>query len=508
MSMIAGIDLSTQSLTVVLYDSNSGEQCFSSSVPLKITKPPVSEQDPNSWWLATIEAFSSLRKQNCDTKSISAIGVASQCHGLVPLDAKYQVIRPAKLWNDTQSSSCARLLLNWRSQEWWSKNIGLVPNSAHTVSKLAWLRDNESESFRVLRFPLLPQDYLNFKLTGQVYTDRSQASGTGYWSSISQTYNREIIEHVCGKAISNSLIFPEVIPAADVAGAITTEAAQELGIKSGIPVSAGGGDQHLGALGIGLRDGDVGISLGTSGVVFSLSCEPSVDDSGWTDGVCSATGTWLPLVCTLNCTKVTDRFAYYLGVSIEELNIMAEKALLKLSTKTREESKDGSCCAIMPLSFAAYLDGERTPWAPDARGMLAGISGKTTREDLALAAFMGVVFGLLRAKQHLDKVIKCDTKGRILVCGGGAKSGIYRQIIANCLNQDVYWPKTEDASARGAAIQAVAAARGKKISEIEAVWKELDVTVTAPEKWVGNRFYDSYLKVCSIAEDMARKCVV
>lgn len=505
MSFTAGIDLSTQSLTVVLYDSNNGKQCFSASVPLEATKPPVSEQIPNSWWIATVEAFSLLRKQNCSLGDISAIGVASQCHGLVPLDRNFQVIRPAKLWNDTQSSGCAKELLKWRPRDWWASTIGLVPNSAHTISKLAWLKENEPASFNVLRYPLLPQDYLNFMLTGKIYTDRSQASGTGYWSAISQSYNHEAIEHVCGSDALEFLIPPMVLPANEVAGRVTTASAQMLGLEPGIPVSVGGGDQHLGALGIGLKPDDIGISLGTSGVVFSLSSKPSVDITGWVDGVCSATGTWLPLVCTLNCTKVTDRFAYYLGVSVKELDILAEKALHKLSLEHIESYFDSSREENMSLSFAAYLDGERSPWSPDARGVIAGISGKTTREEIALVAFMGVVFGLVRAKHHLNQVLDCGGQGRILVCGGGAKSNIYRQLIANCLKQKIYWPKTEDASARGAAIQAAAVAANKEIFEIEAHWQELETTITYPEKWVGNQLYESYLKTCSIAEGIAEE---
>ncbi|MDO5671261.1 MAG: xylulokinase [Actinomycetaceae bacterium] len=482
MDLVCGVDSSTQSSTVEVRRLDTFELVGTARIPLVKTTPPVSEHDPNDWWDAMCSAIQTLSTQGVRLSDIRAISVSGQCHGLVPLDSECRVIRKAKLWNDTTSAPQVDELMGFFDRGQWSNRMGIIPNPAHTVSKLLWLKQNEPENFDKIAHILLPHDYLTWRLTGQFATDRSEASGTGYWSAVSQQYDNDLLRTTIDGDMAWETIVPEVLPPDAVAGMVTQEAAQATGLPAGIPVAIGGGDQHVGALGLGLGLGDLAYSLGTSGVVLATHDSPVRDEQGWVDGVCDAAGGWLPLVCTLNATKVTDTFARLLGVSVQDLGVLALKADMS---------------APRPV-LVAYLDGERSPSRPGAAGLLGNLNNTVNSEDVALAAFEGVIVGLLRGQRRIED-LGVDTSGRILVAGGGARAQAYRQVLADHTGRDVYQVDAPEATARGACIQAVTILRQQtdRNANIAAVRDSLlppVVSVTAPRQeapWAG--LMDTYL---------------
>lgn len=458
--VVIGVDSSTQSCTVELREVHTGELVATGRSTHPATFPPVSEQHPADWWRALRAAIG--RATTASDVRVVGIGVGAQCHGLVASDANGNVLRPAKLWNDTTSAVQATSLVERRGTAWWTEQIGIAPSAAITISKLAWLRDHQPEILARTAHLAVPHDWLTYRLTGNHVTDRSDASGTGYFSASRMQWRTDILDDMIGIRDWAPLM-PTVLGPEDSAGRVTAQAAAELGIDEGAVVSAGGGDQHLAAQGIGLVEGDIAYSLGTSGVVFAQSRNPILDPTGGVDGVANVTGGYLPLVCTLNATKVTDTMARLLGVDHAELSRLALAAPLDPDR---------------PI-LAAYLDGERSPRLPWAHGMLSGLSSATTREQLALSAFEGVALGLVRGERSLrDHGI--TVSGRTILIGGGARSEAYRQVIADLIGRPVVTVDAPEGTARGAAIQAAAVARGTSVAEVTRQWAPATTSTTHP----------------------------
>lgn len=477
LDVVIGVDSSTQSCTVEVRNLSTGELVSTARTPHPATTPPVSEQNPAEWWSALVASVREATRGR-DLRVVG-ISVGAQCHGLVPLDAASQVIRPAKLWNDTTSADQAQRLLDARGMAWWADEVGIVPSAALTISKLAWLRDTEPEAFAQVRHVAVPHDWLTYKLTGIHVTDRSDASGTGYFSPDTMRWRTDILDEEIAPRDWESIL-PTVLGPNDAAGSLTAEAAAELGVDPGAIVAAGGGDQHLAAQGIGLVEGDIAYSLGTSGVVFATTPHPVHDTSGAIDGVANTTGGYLPLVCTLNCTKVTDTMARLLGVDHRTLGELALAAPLH---------------ADRPL-MAAYFDGERSPRLPGAHGMLAGLTTGTTREQLALAAFEGVALGLVRGERRLSSH-GIPTTGRTIAVGGGARAHAYRQVIADLTGRPVLTVDAPEGTARGAAIQAAAVARGQTVAELTTLWSPPVTSVVEPAE-DRNDVWDRYLDIAGL----------
>lgn len=453
MSVVAGVDSSTQSTTVLLREAETGRVLGSGRSPHPATTPPVSEQDPHAWWEALVLALRQAREAaGVSPEDIVAISVAAQCHGLVALDADGAVIRPAKLWNDTTSAPEVAELREAIGAEAWVERAGSLPTAAFTASKLLWLARHEPASFARMRSVLLPHDWLTFRLTGRRVTDRSEATGTGYYDARRGEYALEILRLIDpGRDWAAQL--PAVLGPEEAAGVVLPEAAAELGVSERAVVGAGAGDQHAGAVGLGARPGDTVFSLGTSGVVYALSAEAVVDATGIVNSVADATGGYQPLICTLNAAKVTDAVARLLGVGHDELSRLA------LAAPRR---------ADRPV-FAAYLDGERTPDLPDARGVLSGLTSDVGREQLALAAHEGVVFGLVRGLDAIERHgVRRD--GRLIAVGGGAASPAYLQTIADVTGRPVETAGELEIVAAGAAVQAAAVLRGVPITEQRDAW--------------------------------------
>jgi len=447
MPLVAGVDSSTQSCKLEVRDAETGALVRSGQLPHPRTTPPRSEQDPAAWW----DALSSLLSAHGD--GVAGLSVAGQQHGMVVLDEALQVLRPAKLWNDTESAPQAEALVHARGAQWWAKAVGSVPVASFTVTKLAWLREHERDTFDRVAHVLLPHDWLTLQLTGELVTDRGDASGTGYWSPSAGGY----VADVFALLGVDPDVAPRVLGPRDVAGNL-----------GDVVVGPGTGDNMGAALGLGLQEGDVAISLGTSGTVFAVSPDATSDATGAVAGFADATGRFLPLVCTLNATKVTDTMARLLGRERDEFERLALAA---------PPGADG-------VVLVPYFDGERTPNLPDASGTIRGLRSDTGPESLARAAYEGVACNLLDAFDALTCAGVPTGSGRVFLVGGGARSAVYPQLVADLLQRPVLVPEPAEYVARGAAVQAAAALAGRDVAEVARDWSPNDVRDVAPNRSV------------------------
>lgn len=446
MPLVAGVDSSTQSCKIVIRDSASGALIRSG----RATHPDGTEVDPAAWWSALSEAVADAGGLG----DVVAISIAAQQHGMVVLDAHGRVIRPALLWNDTRSASTAADLLAEVGADDYARRTGVVPVASFTATKLRWLRDNEPENAARVAAVALPHDWLTWRLRGygpagesalgpdltQLTTDRSDASGTCYWSPRTGEYDLELFE----RALGHPAILPQVLDAGATAG--TTVLSEHIPWLPGLlVVGVGAGDNAGAALGLGAIAGDVIVSLGTSGAVFAVTDSPAADASGTVAGFADASGAYLPLVATLNAARVLDSIAGLLGVDFDEL---ARLAL------TAEPGSAG-------LVLQPYFEGERTPNLPEATASLFGLTiASTTRPDLARAAIEGMLCGLA---DGLDAVQgQGVTFGRILLIGGAAQNVAVRRIAGQVFAVPIIVPAPGEYVADGAAVQAVWALTGKR----------------------------------------------
>jgi xylulokinase len=437
MGLVAGVDSSTQSTKVQVRDLDTGAVVAIGSAPHPPTTPPRSEQEPEAWWSAFRSAFDVV-----GTPAIEAISVTAQQHGMVALDAERRVVRPAKLWNDTESAPDADWLVRQLpgGAEAWAGAVGSVPVAAFTITKLSWLHRSEPDSWARVAHVVLPHDWMTFRLSGALVTDRGDASGTGYWSPSAGEYRWDLLG-----IIDRDRDWSDAVPR--VLGPL--EAAGEWG---GAVVGPGTGDNMATALGLGLRPGDVVVSVGTSGTVFARCDAPTHDGSGAVAGFADATGSFLPLVCTLNAAKVLDATARLLGCDHQHFD---ELAL--------------SCApGAGGLVLLPYFDGERVPNRPTATGQVAGLRSDVQPEQLARAAVEGVVCGLLDGLDALRA--QGVSAARILLVGGGARSQAVRQVLADLAGVPVVVPSVEEAAATGAAVQAAAVLTGRSTDEVALHW--------------------------------------
>ena len=479
--LVAGIDSSTQSTKVELRRLDDGALAAEGRAPHPPVEPPRSEQDPEAWWAALAEALGRCGER---LSEVAAVSVAAQQHGLVALDAAGSPLRPAKLWNDTESAPQAAALVDRLGPEAWARACGSVPIASFTVTKLAWLVEREPGLADRIDALMLPHDYLTFRLTGARATDRGDASGTGWYDPAAGRYRPDLLALAVGLGGPNgsarsgrsgelgepggsveagepsepagsdrwTRCLPRVLGPAEAAGEVTAEAAAATGLPVGIPVAAGTGDNMAAALGLGLRPGDLVLSLGTSGTAYTVSEDPACDPTGQVAGFCDATGRHLPLVCTLNATRVTDAVAAWLGLDPAGL---AAAAL---------ESPPGAAGTVL----VPYFDGERTPNRPDATGTLRGLRTATTRADLARAAHEGVVCGLLAGVDAL-RAAGAAAGGRWHLVGGGARSPAYRRVAADLAQKPIRVPAAAEIVAAGACVQAAAQA-GLPLGDAPEAW--------------------------------------
>lgn len=453
MPLVAGVDSSTQSTKVELRDADSGALVGTGRAPHPSVTPPIAEQDPSHWWHAFEHAYAqALAADSLAASDVAAISVAGQQHGLVALDDHDRVIRPAKLWNDTTSAADARWLLDQlpAGAAGWAQACGSVPVAAFTITKLSWLHRVEPDAWARLARVALPHDWLTLQLTGRLVTDRGDASGTGYWSPVDGRYRWDLLAIVDGtRDWAHSL--PEVLGPIEPAGSWRDTV-----------VGPGTGDNMAAAMGIGLLEGDIAISLGTSGTVYGISPHPTSDQSGAVAGFADASGRFLPLVCTLNATKVTDAVGRLLRLDHAEFDAAALAAPAGAGGVT-----------VLP-----YFDGERTPNRPDARGVMSGLGSDVEATQLARAAVEGVTCGLLDGLDALVDQARLD--GQLHLVGGGARSAAFRQVVADLSGRPVTTTDLAEAVATGACVQAAATLRRRSPEEVRADWAIDAAMVTDP----------------------------
>ena len=427
MTLVAGIDSSTQSCKVVVCDAATGAIVRRG----RASHPDGTSCPPAAW----LEALDAALADAGGIADVAAIAVGGQQHGMVALDAQGEVVRDALLWNDTRSADAAAdLVVELGGGAAWADAVGLVPVASFTNTKLRWLRDHEPDAAARVAAVCLPHDFLTWHLAGApgidaLTTDRSDASGTGYWSAITGDYDAALLERAFGRTI----IVPRVIGPGEVAG--TT--------ASGALIAAGAGDNAAAALGLGAVTGDVIMSVGTSGVISVVADAPAHDASGDVAGFADATGRFLPLVCTLNAARVLDATARVLGVSHDEL------AALALSAPA---GCDG-------LVLVPYLEGERTPNLPDATGALHGMRiANMTPAHVARAAVEGVLCSLA---DGLDAIRAQGVEPeRVILTGGAVANRALREIAPMVLGLPVVVPRPDEYVAIGAARQAAWALSG------------------------------------------------
>ena len=437
---VAGVDSSTQSCKIVIYDPASGKIIREG----RASHPDGSEVDPQAWWDAFLEAVRAAGGLD----DVRALSVGGQQHGMVCLDERGEVIRPALLWNDTRSAEAARELILERGDgdseagaRWWAQATGLVPVASFTVTKLRWVADNEPENAREIAAICLPHDWLSWKIRGGfeavglegLCTDRSDASGTGYMDRADAVYRREILAQALRISLEEAegIILPKICEPMEAMGC--GDLAQGWGE---IAIGPGCGDNAGAALGVGLGVGQALLSLGTSGVVAVVSETPVEDPSGQVAGFADASGHWLPLACTLNASRILDAVGAMSGLSYEEL----DEAALSVP--------DAGGLRLVP-----YFEGERTPNLPDATARLEGMPLKnSTRAHLARAGVEGLL-------AHMRFALECVRElgvpiEKVLVVGGGARSRAVQSLAAEFLGVPVEFPEAAEYVALGAARQA------------------------------------------------------
>jgi xylulokinase len=461
--LVLGIDSSTQSTKVEVRDADSGDLVAYGRAPHPATTPPRSEQDPRAWWEALGEAIAGA---GAAVRDVAAVSVAGQQHGMVVLDAGGQLIRPAKLWNDTESAPDAQWLIDRLAQiegrdgtAAWADACGSVPVAAFTITKLSWLHRSEPDAWERVARVCLPHDWLTWKLTGAFVTDRGDASGTGYFSAARDEYVFDLLA-IVDPAVDWAARLPRVLAPTEHAGTTT-----ELGLDA--IVAPGTGDNMAGALALALPPGHVAMSLGTSGTVYTVSRSPASDPAGAVAGFADATGRFLPLVCTLNATKVTNTVARWLDVDHDRLDALALAA-----------APGAGGVVLVP-----YFDGERTPNRPDASGTMSGLRTNATREQLARAAVEGVVCGLLDGLDALTSA-GVSAAGDIVLVGGGARSPAYQRVIADLSGRPVVVPDEAEHVAAGACAQAAAVLGDRDVAEVAAEWELGRGSVVEPDAGV------------------------
>ncbi|MGV9801275.1 xylulokinase [Mycobacterium sp. NPDC003449] len=438
-SAVLGVDSSTQSCKAEIRELTTGRLLGTGSAGHPEAFGPSSEQHPSAWVTAMVAATRAALDGCAQPPRIRAISVAAQCHGLVLLDADGNPLRAAKLWNDTTGApNLAGLVARIGAGDWIGR-VGSLPTAAFTIAKLAWTAEHEPAVLDRSASVLLPHDYLTYWLTGARVTDRSDASGTGYFDTVTGEWIEDYLELAGGPRDWASML-PTVLGPCELAGELRGEAAAALGLPAGIAVAAGGGDQHAAYLGLGLHDGDQYIGIGTSGVVATSSRTPVFDPTGMVDGVADLTGGYLPLVSTLNAARVGEVAARWLGTDLAGL---AELALA---------AGDAQGPVLVP-----FLDGERKPDRPDARGMFADLTSRTTREELARALVEGPLLSLVNARDIL-RSSGVGLDGAAVVVGGGARSAATLQLLADQIDEEVSVLDADEATARGACVQAAAVA--------------------------------------------------
>jgi xylulokinase len=439
MSTVLGIDLGTQHLKVVAYDADAREIRASVASPISLDQRDdgTAEQMAHWWVDALTDALSQIDKRI--KMDVAAVGVSGQQHGFVPINIDGDVLAPVKLWCDTSTAlECEEIMAAVGGAQTCIASAGNAILPGYTASKVLWLKKRHRVLYDQMDCILLPHDYLNFFLTGERCMEVGDASGTGFLNVRERSWSRELLA-----AIDPDRDLTECLPplrlANDAIGVLRPGIAETTGLPAGVPVSIGGGDNMMGAIGTGnVAEGRLTMSLGTSGTVYAFSAKPAIDPSGQIAAFCSSNGGWLPLMCTMNCTVSTELTRRVLAADIDDFETLVARA---------PQGSGG----ILTLPF---FSGERTPNLPHGKGCLLGIDTRNaTPENIMRSAMEGATFAL---KFGIDELKKIGVEAtEIVLTGGGANSPGWRQLVADICASRVVVLEQEESAAFGAAMQAL-----------------------------------------------------
>lgn len=480
-----GVDLGTSSVKLLLMDEEGKiKKTVTREYPLYFPNPGWSEQRPEDWWKETLEGIKELTKE-CDKSQVAGISFGGQMHGLVILDENDKVIRPAILWNDGRTGKETEYLNTVIGKENLSKYTANIAFAGFTAPKILWVKENESDNFNKIKKIMLPKDYIAYKLSGVHCTDVSDASGMLLMDVENKCWSKEMIE-IC--SISEEQL-PKLYESYDVVGTLKEEIAKELGLTTTCKIVAGAGDNAAAAIGTGtVGEGRCNISLGTSGTIFISSKKFGVDENNALHAFAHADGHYHLMGCMLSAASCNK---WWMDDIIGTKSYGEEQAKI---TKLGENN----------VFFLPYLMGERSPHNnPDARGTFIGMTMDTSREDMTQAVLEGVAFAI-RDSFEVAKSLGIHIE-RTKICGGGAKSPLWKKIIANVLNVKVDVIETEEGPAYGGALLA-AVACGEFSSIEEATSRVVKVMNTIePEEELVAKYeekYNKFKKIYPVVKDL------
>lgn len=457
MSLVLGLDVSTTATKAVLLNA-SGAIVASSSIeyPYETPRPLWSEQDPHLWWDAAVGAIrAALSGSGSSGENVQAIGLSGQMHGLVALDAGGQVLRPAILWNDQRTEAECDWIRGAVGAERLIRITGNDALPGFTAPKLVWVKHHEPDVWSRIAHVLLPKDFVRHRLSGDFAVDRADGAGTLLFDLAARDWSSEVVDAL---GIDPSWL-PKTYEGPEVTGVITEEAAAATGLRPGTPVVAGGGDQAAAAVGVGsVEPGVASVSLGTSGVIFATTARPTIDPHGRLHAFCHAVPErWHNMGVMLSAGGSLRWYRDAIAPGLDYDDLLQEAFAVPAGSED--------------LLFLPYLTGERTPYAdPLARGAFVGLTVHHGRGHLTRAILEGVAFGLRDCLELMRSVGLADV-AEIRATGGGSKSLLWRQILADVLATTVVTTSTSEGAAQGAAL--LAAVGCGWFTTVEAACREL-----------------------------------
>ncbi len=475
--VVAGLDFGTQSVKLLVYDTEEKRVIANSSHTFSlISKDGGVREQMAEWFISGLkDCFNQI--DGSIKKRIRAIGVSGQQHGFVPVDCSGNVLAPVKLWCDTSTSKeCDELTSLYGSKDALISEVGNAILPGYTASKILAFKKNKPELFKKMAYVMLPHDYINYYLTGNVVTERGDASGTALFN----VYTNKWDEKLCS-LIDESLIkkMPRIVEWNSIIGVVKSDVREELGLSSDVVVSTGGGDNMMSAIGTGtVSDGLLAMSLGTSGTLFAYSDTPIVDKKSRIASFASSTGGYLPLLCTMNCTVASENMRKLFNLDVDDFS--AKASLSKIGSEG--------------LVLLPYFNGERVPNYPNGEGVLAGMNmTNISEENIARATLEGVSFGFLLG---LEAFKEAGFKANgLTLTGGGSNSALWRQIIADSTSLEVKVPVIKETAAFGAALQALSAISNIDIVKIAKEYILFDETkTTKPNEKNREEYMKAYQK--------------
>ncbi len=451
MKIVLGIDNGTQSTKTMFYDVDTKQVvAMTSAKHDMIAEDDGTREQKAEWWIDAL--LSCLEQVDPEIRTaVQAVGVSGQQHGFVAIDDDGNPLYKVKLWCDTSTAGeCDEMTETYGGAEKLLSEAGNLIAPGYTASKILWLKKTYGDLYKKMSWVLLPHDYLNFWLTGEAVMEYGDASGTGLLNIRDRVWQEDLIRSVDADLLGK---LPRLIGPDEKAGRITAEAAAKTGLPQGIPVSSGGGDNMMGAVGTGtVSDGVITMSMGTSGTLYGYSDKPIVDPDGILAAFCSSTGGWLPLLCTMNCTVATELTRDLFGMNVREIDAAGAAA---------PPGAEG-------VTMLPFFNGERVPNLPRGKASIMGLNATNyTKENIARASLESAVYGM---KIGLDRFreLGFDVK-QIRMIGGGAKSPIWRQMAADVLDVPVLIPEQAEAAALGAALQAFWMLDGGGVTNLSAI---------------------------------------